>query len=120
MIACAAAGIMPMGVIGSIANYRDIEGYKHAIARSRRFGFRGASCIHPDIVPLLNDGFAPAPAEIAAAEAIVAAFEQAKREGRGSLSVDGRMIDIPVVMRAQKTLGTAARVAARITPKDAP
>ena len=113
VIACAAAGIMPMGVIGSIATYKDIEGYKASIARSRRFGFQGASCIHPDIVPLLNEGFAPAAAEVVSARKVIEAFEQAKREGRGSLSVDGKMIDIPVVMRAQKVLDIAGRVEAR-------
>jgi citrate lyase subunit beta / citryl-CoA lyase len=113
VIACAAAGILPMGVIGSIANYRDIEGYTRAIAQSRRFGFRGASCIHPDIVPLLNAGFAPTAAELDSARRIVAAFEQATAEGRGALSVDGRMIDIPVVLRARKTLDIAGRIARR-------
>ncbi len=113
VIACSAAGIMPMGVIGSIATYKDIEGYRASIARSRRFGFQGASCIHPDIVPLLNEGFAPAASEVAAARKMIEAFEQAKREGRGSLSVDGKMIDIPVVMRAEKVLDIARRVEAR-------
>jgi citrate lyase subunit beta/citryl-CoA lyase len=113
VIAASAAGIMPMGVIGSIATYKDIDGYRASIARSRRFGFQGASCIHPDIVPLLNEGFAPAAAEMASARKVIEAFEQAKREGRGSLSVDGKMIDIPVVMRAEKVLDIARRVEAR-------
>jgi citrate lyase subunit beta/citryl-CoA lyase len=113
VIACSAAGITPMGVIGSIANYKDTEGYRASIARSRRFGFQGASCIHPDIVPLLNAGFSPDAAEIASAHKVIAAFEQAKAAGRGSLSVDGKMIDIPVVMRAEKALDIARRVDAR-------
>jgi citrate lyase subunit beta/citryl-CoA lyase len=112
-IAACSAGIMAMGVIGSIANYRDIEGYRAAIARSRRFGFQGASCIHPDIVPLLNEGFAPSEAEVASARKVIDAFEVAKAEGRGSLSVDGKMIDIPIVLRAEAVLARARSVAAR-------
>jgi citrate lyase subunit beta / citryl-CoA lyase len=113
LIACCAAGISAMGVIGSIANYKDIDGYRAAIARSKRFGFQGSSCIHPDIVPLLNEGFGPSAAEIASAEAVIAGFETAKASGRGSISVDGKMIDIPVVLRAERVLSVARRIAAR-------
>ena len=115
LIAACAAGVLPLGVIGSIANYRDENGYRDAIRRSRRFGFQGASCIHPAIVPLLNEGFGPSVDEIAAAERIVAAFAKAKAEGRGSASVDDRMIDIPIVLRAERVLRSAERIKARIT-----
>ena len=113
VITACAAGILPMGVIGSIAAYKDLVGYRAAIARSRRFGFQGASCIHPDIVPLLNEGFGPGAAEIASAEAVLAGFAAAKAEGRGAVSVGGRMIDIPVVLRAERVLSVARRIAAR-------
>jgi citrate lyase subunit beta / citryl-CoA lyase len=113
MIAACAAGVLPLGVIGSVANYQDIEGYRTAIRASRRFGFQGASCIHPGIVPLLNEGFGPTAEEIASAERIVTGFEKAKAEGRGSLSVDGKMIDIPVVLRAERVLSIGRRIAAR-------
>jgi citrate lyase subunit beta/citryl-CoA lyase len=113
LIAACAAGVLPLGVIGSIANYRDEAGYREAIRRSRRFGFTGASCIHPAIVPLLNEGFGPSAEEIATAGKIVAAFAIAKAEGRGSASVDGKMIDIPVVLRAERVLRLAERIKAR-------
>jgi citrate lyase subunit beta/citryl-CoA lyase len=113
VFAAAAAGILPLGMVGSIANYQDIEGSREAIRRSRRLGFEGASCIHPAMVPLLNEGFGYGAEEIAKAERIVAAFEKAKAEGRGSASVDGRMIDIPVVARAERVLRLAARIRAR-------
>ncbi len=112
-IAAYAAGVLPLGVIASVANYQDITGYRHAIARSRRFGFQGGSCIHPGIVPLLNEGFGPSDEEIAAARRLIAGFEEAKAQGRGSLSVDGKMIDIPVVLRAERMLHIAERIAAR-------
>ena len=113
LIACCAAGISAMGVIGSIATYTDIEGYRAAIAKSKRFGFQGASCIHPDIVPLLNEGFGPSAKEIASAKAVIEGFEKAKAAGRGSISVDGKMIDIPVVLRAERVLSIARRIEAR-------
>jgi citrate lyase subunit beta/citryl-CoA lyase len=112
-IAAWAAGVLPLGVIGSVANYQDEEGYRKAIAMARRFGFQGSSCIHPAIVKLLNAGFGPSEEEVAAAQRVVDGFEVAKAEGRGSASVDGKMIDIPVVLRAQFVLDQAARIKAR-------
>lgn len=113
VIAACAASVLPLGVIGSVATYQDIDGYRSAIERSRRFGFRGGSCIHPAIVPLLNEGFGPTEEEIAAAERVISGFEAAKSRGRGSVSVDGRMVDIPVVLRAERVLGIAGRIKAR-------
>jgi citrate lyase subunit beta/citryl-CoA lyase len=114
LIACCAAGISAMGVIGSIATYTDIEGYRAAIAKSKRFGFQGASCIHPDIVPLLNEGFGPSAREIASARAVIEGFEKAKAAGRGSISVDGKMIDIPVIDRARNLLARHEAIERRL------
>jgi citrate lyase subunit beta/citryl-CoA lyase len=113
VFAARAAGIMPMGVIATVADYQDLSGYRDLVLRSRRFGFQGASCIHPSIVPILNEGFSPAPAEVAAAERMIAAYDKAQREGRGSIEVDGKMIDVPVVERAQRLVDTARRIEAR-------
>jgi citrate lyase subunit beta/citryl-CoA lyase len=113
VFAARAAGIMPMGVIATVADYQDLSGYPDLVRRSRRFGFQGATCIHPGIVPILNQGFSPAPAEVAAAERMIAAYDKAQREGRGSIEVDGKMIDVPVVERAQRLVDTARRIEAR-------
>jgi citrate lyase subunit beta / citryl-CoA lyase len=113
VLAARAAGIMPMGFIGTVADYQDPERYRAAVTRSRRFGFMGASCIHPSNVPILNEAFSPTKEELAAAERIVAAYETAQAEGRGSIEVDGKMIDVPVVERAQRLLDAARRIAAR-------
>ncbi|WGF88053.1 HpcH/HpaI aldolase/citrate lyase family protein [Marinivivus vitaminiproducens] len=113
VLAASAAGILPIGLIGTVADYRDHEAVLAAIARSRRFGFVGSACIHPAIVPLLNDGFTPGDAECAGAQRIVTAFEAAKAEGRGSAEVDGKMIDIPVVERAERLLRHAQRIEER-------
>ncbi len=113
VIAARAAGILPMGTIGTVATYQDLDGYREVVRRSRRFGFQGSACIHPQIVPILNEGFSPTAEEVASAERIVAAFERATAEGRGSIEVDGKMIDIPIVERAQRLIDTARRIAAR-------
>jgi citrate lyase subunit beta/citryl-CoA lyase len=113
VLAARAAGILPLGVIGTVATYQDVEGYRDAIRRSRRFGFEGGACIHPSIVPLLNEGFSPSHEEVASAERIVSAFEKAKAQGRGSIEVDGKMIDIPVAERAERLIERARRIQAK-------
>ena len=60
--------------------------------------------IHPAQVPILNEEFAPSADEVASARKIVAAYEEAVAAGRGSISVDGKMVDVPVVLRAQELL----------------
>lgn len=113
VLAACAAGISPCGVIGTVADYKDLEAYRETIRRSRRFGFQGASCIHPDIVPLLNEGFSPSEAELAGARRVIAAYAKAQAEGRGSIEADGKMIDVPVVERAQRLVNLAERIEAR-------
>ena len=70
-------------------------------ARSRRGGFGAKLCIHPAQVALVNQAFAPSAAELAWAQRVVAAFDAA---GGGVVTVDGRMVDAPVVLLAQRTL----------------
>ena len=60
--------------------------------------------IHPAQIPILNAEFAPPAADVASARKIVAAYDEAVAAGRGSISVDGKMIDVPVVLRAQEVL----------------
>jgi citrate lyase subunit beta/citryl-CoA lyase len=103
-IAARAAGILPLGFIGTVADYKDLDAFRETVRRSRRLGFRGASVIHPSQVPILNEEFSPGADEIASAKRIVAAYEAAVAAGRGSIEVDGKMIDVPVVLRAQELL----------------
>jgi citrate lyase subunit beta/citryl-CoA lyase len=105
-IAARSAGILPLGFIGTVADYKDLDAFRETVRRSRRLGFRGASVIHPAQVPILNAEFSPAADEVASAEKIVAAYDEAVAAGRGSISVDGKMIDVPVVLRAQNLLAT--------------
>ena len=112
-IAARAAGILPLGFIGTVADYKDLDAFRETIRRSRRLGFRGASVIHPAQVPVLNEEFAPSADEVASARKIVAAYEEAVAAGRGSISVDGKMVDVPVVLRAQEVLAISAAIKER-------
>jgi citrate lyase subunit beta/citryl-CoA lyase len=113
VFAARAAGIMPMGFIGSIAEFHDLDAFRETIRRSRRFGFVGASVIHPSQVAILNEEFRPSPAEVEHASRVVGAYDKALAEGVGAVTVDGKMIDVPVVDRAKLLLAREAAIAAR-------
>ena len=107
LVAARAAGLLPLGFIGSIAEYQDLDAIRETVRRSRRLGFCGATAIHPRLVPILNEEFMPTQQEIEAARRIVQTYERAQAEGQGSVHADGRMVDVPVFRRAQQTLATA-------------
>ena len=88
-------------------------GFRQTIRRSRRFGFIGASVIHPSQVAILNEEFRASAAEVDHARRIVAAYDKALAEGVGAVTVDGKMIDVPVVERARLLLEREAAIAAR-------
>jgi len=104
VLAAVAAGVAPLGTLGTVADYRDVEKIRALVARSKRTGLVGASCIHPSLVPILNEGFSPSAAELDLARRQLAAGEEAAREGRGSFVVDGLMVDEPVLIRARRLL----------------
>jgi citrate lyase subunit beta / citryl-CoA lyase len=113
VFAARAAGIMPMGFIGSIAEFHDLDAFRQTIRRSRRFGFVGASVIHPSQIAILNEEFRPSAAEVDHARRVVAAYDKALAEGVGAVTVDGKMIDVPVVERAKVLLEREAAIAVR-------
>src|SRR5258705_82850 len=73
-IAARAAGILPLGFIGTVADYKGLDAFRETIRRSRRLGFPRASGIHPAQLPILNEEFAPSADEVASARKIVAAY----------------------------------------------
>jgi citrate lyase subunit beta/citryl-CoA lyase len=113
VFACRAAGIMPLGFVGSIAEFNDIEAFRAIVRRSKKLGFEGASAIHPNQVKVLNEEYRPSPAEVASAEKIIAAYEKSTAEGRGSIQVDGKMIDVPIVQRAERLLARHRAIVAK-------
>jgi citrate lyase subunit beta/citryl-CoA lyase len=110
VIAARAAGVMPLGLMGTVADYQDAAAVRLAAETAKRFGMEGATCIHPSVVPVLNKAFSPSEAEVSAARRTVEAYDEATATGRGSLEVDGKMVDVPVVERAQRLLARAALV----------
>lgn len=113
IIAARAAGILPLGFIGTVADFRDLDAFRATIRRSRRLGFAGASCIHPSQVAILNAEYRPSPDEVAQAERAVAAYDAATASGIGAIEIDGKMIDVPVIERAKHVLARHRAVLAR-------
>ena len=113
LFAARAAGIMPLALVGSIADYSDLEAMKIIAVRSRALGFEGASCIHPSVVPVLNNAFTPTEDEVASATRIVTAYDEAVDAGAGSIKIDGKMIDVPVALRAKRLLERSRAIAKR-------
>lgn len=103
--AARAAGVLALDT--PYFQFRDDEGLKSSCAASRRLGFKGRFAIHPAQIETINACYSPSAAEIAEARRIVAAFEEAESKGRGSTSLDGRVIDVPVVRRARALLARA-------------
>jgi citrate lyase subunit beta/citryl-CoA lyase len=104
VIAARAAGVMPLGFIGTVAGFGDWDRFRQMVRRSRRFGFDGAGCIHPGQVSIVNEEYSPAPDEVAYARKIIEMNSEAAKNGRGSFALDGKMIDIPIIVRAEKLL----------------
>jgi len=104
VIAARAAGILPLGFVGTVADYQDLDRFRDTVRRSRRLGFLGAGCIHPGQVRVLNEEYRPSSEEVAHARRIAEAYEKAVAAGVGACEVDGQMVDIPVVKRARALL----------------
>jgi citrate lyase subunit beta / citryl-CoA lyase len=109
-----------MGFVGTVADFSDLAGFRETVRRSRRIGFMGASVIHPSQVQILNEEFRPSPAEVAHAGRVVAAYDKALADGVGAVTVDGKMIDVPIVERAKLLLAREAAIAAREARKTTP
>ncbi|HZF32038.1 MAG TPA: CoA ester lyase [Gammaproteobacteria bacterium] len=91
---------------------RDPDGLRANASRAKSLGFKGKFAIHPDQIGTLNETFSPSPQEIAHARRVIATYDEAERAGRGSTSLDGWVIDIPVVKRARALLALADRARA--------
>jgi citrate lyase subunit beta/citryl-CoA lyase len=102
LFAATAAEVWPIDTI--YADFRDLDGLERECRRSRRDGFLGRLAIHPDQVATINRCYAPSEAEIAHARRIVDGF--ADNPGAGTIGIDGKMVDIPHLKAAQKTLAS--------------
>src|SRR5688572_24251433 len=85
-------------------HFKETEAFQRALERSRRGGFQGRLCVHPDQIAPVNAAYLPSEQEVARAERIVAAFNEAEARGQAAVQVDGQMVDYPVVFRARALL----------------
>lgn len=113
IIAARLAGLQPQGLTSTLADYAELDGLRASAVNARRIGFKGASCIHPSQVPVLNEGFSPTAAEIEYARRVIDVYEAAEAAGRASVGLDGKMIDVPVVERARHVAARAEAIARR-------
>ena len=111
-MAAAEAGVFAWDA--AFADLEDAAGFRAEAGMARRLGYVGKSCIHPRQVALANEIFAPDAEQIASAMRIVAAAREAGALGRGAFVVDGRMVDLPFLKRAEAILALVE------TRKDSP
>src|SRR5579863_4670406 len=100
-LAAKAAGVLSFGLLTSVADFRDIAGIERAAREARAFGFDGATCVHPSAIAILNQTFAPSTEEIDRATRMIAAYEESLAAGKGACVFEGKMIDVPIVIRAR-------------------
>ncbi len=96
--------ILPLGLLGSIANYTDLKEFQSYSEKAYEIGYVGSSCIHPSQVEILNKAFSNNPDKVLMSEQIVKTFETALKEGRASAVYNGKMIDYPHYENAKKIL----------------
>ena len=103
--AARATSIQPIDTVYS--DVSNMEGLRQSVIEAKSLGFEGKGCVHPRQVKVVHEAFAPTIEEIERAKKIVLAFEEAEKRGLGVVSVGSKMIDPPVVKRAQKTIALA-------------
>ena len=110
-LAARAAGVAALD--SPFVRFRDQDGLKREIEVALKLGFKGKFAIHPAQLDTINTMFSPRPEDVEYARRVMEAWDQAEAEGRGSTSLDGRMIDVPVVKRARSLLAMADAIAER-------
>ena len=110
LIACRAYGLRPID--GPFGDFSDRDGYLAAAKRAAVLGYEGKWAIHPSQIELANGVFTPSKAEVTKAQRILEAMDQAAKEGKGAVSLDGRLIDIASIRMAEALLNKANAAAA--------
>jgi citrate lyase subunit beta / citryl-CoA lyase len=110
LLAARAAGVEVLD--GVYNDVRDLAGFEAECRQGAELGFDGKTLVHPSQVEVANRVWAPSEAELEQAARVIAAFDEASREGRGVVTVDGRMVENLHVDQARRLLATAEAVAA--------
>ncbi len=118
VFAARAAGLLALGFVDSITNFTDLQTFRKTILRARNLGFSGGFCIHPSQVKVMNDGFAPSAEDIVEAQQLIQAHLLALKRGEGAAEFRGKMIDAPVVLRAEAQIRMAEKIAMRDASRD--
>ncbi|QKY21499.1 CoA ester lyase [Halolamina sp. CBA1230] len=106
LLAASAAGIDAIDTVHT--DYEDEAGLRESTEFALQLGYDGKLAIHPTQVPVINDAFTPAPERVEWAERVLEARDEAEAEGRAVFSVDGEMIDPPLIAQAERVLERAA------------
>jgi len=114
VVAARAAGISCFDTVFS--NLEDMEIFRKEVEFIKTLGFDGKSIINPRQIDIVNEVFTPSEKEIAKAQTIIAAIKEARQRGSGVISVNGKMVDRPVVIRAERIIALA--VAAGVIPEE--
>jgi malyl-CoA/(S)-citramalyl-CoA lyase len=109
LVACRAYGLRPID--GPFGDFSDPEGYTAAARRAAVLGYEGKWAIHPSQIALANQVFTPSVTEVTRARRILDAMNQAAKEGRGAVSLDGKLIDIASIRMAEALLNKAKAIA---------
>ena len=107
VVAARAAGVLPLGFVGTVAGISDLDGYRAMLRRSRALGFACASCVHPSQVPIVNEEYGARPEDVARPAAWSPPSRRRSPRALGAVSFEGDMIDEPVVERARRLLARA-------------
>jgi len=110
VVAARANGLRP--VDGPFGDFSDADGYRAAGRRAGVLGCEGKWAIHPSQVALANELFSPSEAEVTKARRILEAMQQAAREGKGAVALDGRLIDLASIRQAEVLVKKAEQIAA--------
>ncbi len=105
VVACAAFGLQAIDIVH--IDFKDAEGLRVEAQQGAGFGFSGKQIIHPNQVQVTQEAFTPSDAMAAEARRIVETFEASQKEGKGAYSLDGKMIDLPLLKNARKVLERA-------------
>ena len=94
-------------------NFRDTEGLQRDAEQGLHLGFKGKFAIHPSQLETINATFSPSPKDVEYARRVIEASEEAEARGSGATSLDGKMIDVPIVKRARYLLAMAETASSR-------
>ncbi len=111
VVACRANGLRPID--GPFGDFGDPDGYLSAARRAAALGCEGKWAIHPSQVALANEVFTPSPQEVDRARRILAAMEDAAKEGKGAVSLDGRLIDAASIKMAENLIAKIEQIESR-------